>query len=519
MLLTMLIGFYMPREGSFTVAGLTMAVWLLTIGLLYGIYQRILKKLAFKQNMMSWMVNQIPGGFLSTDVQGRIVFINEGGRQIIQSVQQSDKEIMGMDLRAAFGCCSGDEDCPLWNSLKYGQIFHKVRVPVGDRTILLDSTPIVDPITHQIVGLTAYFQDISEEERLDRRLRKLTSEAVEYAKDLQTLLNFLPISVISVDQHGRIVHFNEMSMTYIPQLKRDDIIGQSLKNFMEQIGVNYEKTVLSKALNGIRTVGSYSLYDGKSFLSYAYPIEKNGEILGAVGIYQEITEMEQLKDDLSQMERLSLVGQMAASITHEIRNPMAVIKGFIQLIKERTGPELQEYFVLILEELNRANEIINDFLSLAQNRNVPMESVELNAIVRSLHPIIQADANMRGAQVELLLQPDLSPMLLNEKEIKQLILNLVRNGLEAMNGSGVIKIETKHANDHVELLISDTGTGISEEKLARIFEPFYTSKEKGTGLGLPVCLSIVQKHGGQMIAKSALGKGTTFVITLPVKTE
>ncbi|MFD0695122.1 ATP-binding protein [Paenibacillus sp. GCM10027628] len=499
-----------------------MAVWLLTIGLLYGIYNRMSAKLAYKQNMVSWMVTQIPGGFLSTDVHGRITFINEGGRQIIRSLSphHSNKDMIGMDLREVFAGIAGnpeDANCPIWNSLKYGQICHKVRVPIGDRMILLDSTPIIDPITHQIVGLSAYFQDISEEEQLDRRLRRLTSEAVEYAKDLQTLLNFLPISVVSVDQHGCILHFNEMSMTYYPQLKREDIIGRSYKDFLEKNGGDYNNSVISKALGGLRTAGSYSKYDGKSFLSYGYPIEKNGEILGAIGIYQEITEMEKLRHDLSQMERLSLVGQMAASITHEIRNPMAVIKGFIQLIKERTGPDLQEYFVLILEELNRANEIINDFLSLAQNRNVPMETGDLNAIIKSLHPIIQADANMRGAQVELQLYSELAPMLLNEKEIKQLILNLVRNGLEAMSGSGVIKIETRQAQDQVELLISDTGSGIPEEKLARIFEPFYTSKEKGTGLGLPVCLSIVQKHGGQMTARSVQGKGTTFAVTLPVQ--
>ncbi|MFC5450534.1 ATP-binding protein [Paenibacillus aestuarii] len=360
------------------------------------------------------------------------------------------------------------------------------------------------------------YRQAADEDHMDQRLRRLLSEAVEYAKDLQTLLNFLPISVISIDRDDHIIQINDMTLTYFPQLKRDEVLGQKLKDMTERLGMDYEQFTMTKAIRGVRTIGSIFQQGDKSFLSYAYPLEKNGEIFGAIGIFQEITEMEQLKHELSQVERLSLVGQMAASITHEIRNPMAVIQGFIQLIKERTGPELQQYFNLILDELNRANEIISDFLSLAQNRNVPMVIGDLNAIVQSLHPIMQADANMRGAQVELLLQPALSQVLLNEKEMKQLILNLVRNGMEAMNGSGMIQIETRQASDHVELHISDNGSGISEDKLARIFEPFYTTKDKGTGLGLPVCLSIVQKHGGSMDVKSVEGHGTKFSMVLPV---
>jgi len=360
------------------------------------------------------------------------------------------------------------------------------------------------------------YRQTAAEDQIDQRLRRLASEAVEYAKELQTLLNFLPISVISIDRDDRIIQINDMTLTYFPQLKREEVLGQKLKDMTECLGMDYEKFTMTKAIRGVRTIGSIFQQGDKSFLSYAYPLEKNGDILGAIGIFQEITEMEQLKHELSQVERLSLVGQMAASITHEIRNPMAVVQGFIQLIKERTGPELQQYFNLILDELNRANEIISDFLSLAQNRNVPMEIGDLNAIVKSLHPIIQADANMRGAQVELLLQPGLSSVLLNEKEMKQLILNLVRNGLEAMDDSGTIQIETRQASGYVELHISDTGPGIPEEKQARIFEPFYTTKDKGTGLGLPVCLSIVQKHGGSMDVKSVEGEGTKFSMVLPI---
>ncbi|WP_247740864.1 HAMP domain-containing sensor histidine kinase [Cohnella sp. LGH] len=224
-------------------------------------------------------------------------------------------------------------------------------------------------------------------------------------------------------------------------------------------------------------------------------------------------EIHGLKDEVDRMERLSLVGQMAASITHEIRNPLAVIRGFIQLLNERSPAEQKTYFHIVLEELDRTNLIINDFLSLAQNRTAEKELFNLNDLLSDLLPLIWADANMRGQIIDLHTDASLEPILMNSKEIKQLVLNLSRNGMEAMNDKGALKIETTNLPDSVQLRVSDTGVGIPAEKLKLLFEPFYTTKTNGTGLGLVLCMSIVERHDGKIQVESTVGQGTTFIVS------
>jgi signal transduction histidine kinase len=216
------------------------------------------------------------------------------------------------------------------------------------------------------------------------------------------------------------------------------------------------------------------------------------------------------------MERLSLVGQMAASITHEIRNPMAVIRGFVQLIQERSPQNQFEYFRIIMEELDRANLIISDFLSLAQNRELKMEKASLHATINDLVPLLNADANLRGQTLEVQLCEGLPDMYLNDREMKQLLLNLARNGMEAMEDKGVLRIYTTCSESEISIHIADEGIGIPEDKLDHLFEPFYTTKTRGTGLGLPLCLSIAERHNGRIEIESFEGKGTTFIVTFDI---
>nr|WP_281423168.1 ATP-binding protein [Paenibacillus oenotherae] len=204
---------------------------------------------------------------------------------------------------------------------------------------------------------------------------------------------------------------------------------------------------------------------------------------------------------------------MAASITHEIRNPMAVIRGFVQLMRERSPDHQQEYFRIVMDELDRANGIINDFLSLAQNRVIDKQCYCLHDIINEMLPLLWADANMRGQSIELELAPHLTPFMMNGKEMKQLILNLARNGMEAMDGTGVLRLCTFEYGDRLELHVVDNGCGIPAEKRERLFEPFYTTKTRGTGLGLPLCLSIVERHGGEIHVESTEGEGTSFIVS------
>nr|WP_240547962.1 ATP-binding protein [Paenibacillus lignilyticus] len=337
---------------------------------------------------------------------------------------------------------------------------------------------------------------------------------------LQQFIDETPLGVIFVDQQGTITHINEMAIHLLRDKvggkRRHELLGQPFTIMYDHIEKDVLGRLLYQALNGHRLTTEYVQEQGKMYVNSGICVRdmQNNEIIGAALIAHDITELSRLRDEIGRMERLSLVGQMAASITHEIRNPMAVIRGFVQLMRERSPEHQQEYFRIVMDELDRANSIINDFLSLAQNRIIEKESCSLHDILNEIMPLLWADANLRGQSIELRLAERIPALMLNEKEMKQLILNLARNGMEAMDQHGVLTIQTESHTDYVELRVNDNGSGIPKEKLERLFEPFFTTKSRGTGLGLPLCLSIIERHGGGIQVDSEEGIGTTFIVKI-----
>jgi signal transduction histidine kinase len=228
-------------------------------------------------------------------------------------------------------------------------------------------------------------------------------------------------------------------------------------------------------------------------------------------VMNDITERMQIEKEMARLERLNLVGEMAAGIGHEIRNPMTTVRGFLQMLdqKDEYGKH-KEYFELMIGELDRANSIITEFLSMAKNKPVDLKPQNLSHIVRTLFPLIQADAMNADKYIEVELA-EIPDLLLDEKEIRQLILNLVRNGLEAMAPGKNLIIKTYMDGEEVVLSVRDKGTGIKPELLAKIGDPFFTTKDTGTGLGLAVCYSIAARHNAVIDIETS-PSGTTFFI-------
>ncbi|WP_242833885.1 ATP-binding protein [Desulfosporosinus sp. OT] len=225
---------------------------------------------------------------------------------------------------------------------------------------------------------------------------------------------------------------------------------------------------------------------------------------------QEILERKRAEIEMAKLERLNLIGEMAASISHEVRNPMTTVKGFLQLLRNKQEPRDIEYFDLMIEELDRANSILAEFLSIRRTKPTMFQLHNINDIVTSTLPLIQADAqnNDTLVTVELNNVPDLQ---LDIQEIRQLILNLVRNGFEAMSRGGQLRIRTFTNNSEVVLAISDEGNGIEQYILEKLGTPFFTTKEQGTGLGLAVCYGIVSRHNGR-ISVDTSPIGSTFYV-------
>lgn len=226
---------------------------------------------------------------------------------------------------------------------------------------------------------------------------------------------------------------------------------------------------------------------------------------------RDITEMRNLQREIARLGELNLVGEMAASIGHEIRNPMTTARGFLQMLGGKPDClPYKEYFDLIIEELDRANTIVTEFLSMAQIKSNKFIKQSINQIIETLLPLIQADGLIKDISVEAKLGqvPDL-PLI--EKEMRQLILNLTRNAMESMPTGGTIKIETYIEESDVVLLVKDEGTGIKPELISKLGSAFLTTKENGTGLGLTICYGIASRHNAAISVDTGPG-GTTFYI-------
>jgi two-component system, sporulation sensor kinase E len=225
-------------------------------------------------------------------------------------------------------------------------------------------------------------------------------------------------------------------------------------------------------------------------------------------VLTDITDRVHLENEMYRLDRLNLIGEMAAGIAHEIRNPMTTVQGFLQLTRNKVDHLSTDIIDLMLEELNRANSIITEFLNLAKNKISLKKKQNLNTIIEALSPLIQAEAFRSNKQLTLELG-ECSDISLDEKEIRQLILNIALNGLDAMTSNGNLTIKTYQDTQSVVLQIKDEGQGISPEVLSKLGTPFFTTKETGTGLGLAICYSVAKRHDAQIEIETG-DAGTTF---------
>lgn len=222
----------------------------------------------------------------------------------------------------------------------------------------------------------------------------------------------------------------------------------------------------------------------------------------------------QAEKELARLDRLHLAGEIAAGISHEIRNPLTTIRGYLQLWGRRQQAPSPEALATMISELDRANDIITEFLKLAKTKAIRLFPHRIDNLVTGLLPILRSEANLRGHDI-VFIPGDVPAVLMDEKEVLQVVLNLVMNGLDAMKGHGLVTICTGVAADNVFLTVSDQGSGITDEVAKKIGTPFFTTKASGTGLGLSVCFAIAERHKGRLTFETG-SKGTTFLFYLPL---
>lgn len=332
---------------------------------------------------------------------------------------------------------------------------------------------------------------------------------------ITNILESITDAVYALDKQWCFIYLNKEAERFAKEnmgANRDELLGQSFwKAFPELVDTKlygeFNKAIrenVSVHLENISVSGRMWVYIS------TYP-SKDGLFV----IFKDITEQKKIQEEMARLDRLNLIGEMAAGIGHEIRNPMTTVKGFLQLLSERDKNfKDKEIFDLMVSELDRANSIITEFLSLAKNKKVEFKKRNLNSILKSIFPLIEADAIKEDKNICLDLG-DIPYLLLDKKEIHQVILNLTRNGIEAMSPKGCLTIKTFLEGEEVVLAVQDQGKGIKPEVLEKLGTPFFSTKDNGTGLGLAVCYSIAERHNAKIDIETD-PTGTTFYIRFKV---
>lgn len=365
-------------------------------------------------------------------------------------------------------------------------------------------------------------QQYSEE--LERKVQERTQEIQETKQYLESLLENANDVIYTLDQDQRFTYVNSKIESW--GYRKEDLLGRPYLSLLSRrhrgrrlkstldIGANqvYEVEVLSKA-GDVRT----------AMISVSPLWDKNGAILGVLGIARDITETKKLEQQIRNSEKLASVGKLAAGVAHEINNPLGGMLNCLYNIRKGgiSGIRQEEYLVSMEDGLRRVQKIVRQLLEFSQQHEPELSPIDLNGVIDRV--LVLTNHAMSANHIELLKELDeaLPHVLADRHMIEQVLMNLLLNAIQAIKENGVITIRTRVVEGMCEIEVQDTGNGILPEVRPHIFDPFFTTKGigEGTGLGLSVSLGIIERHGGQIVVESDVGQGTVFTVRLPVVRE
>jgi signal transduction histidine kinase len=247
------------------------------------------------------------------------------------------------------------------------------------------------------------------------------------------------------------------------------------------------------------------------------PIIVDGQVTSIIGSATDISKLKHMEDLIRSSEKLGVLGELAAGIAHEVRNPLTTLKGFLQLINRDTNSQNQIYIKLMLEEVDRIEQITNEFMAVAKPQALLFKPENLTTIINQVVTFLQPQALLLGIEITVSDNGNIGQVFCEKNHLKQVFINLIKNAFEAMPNGGKLSISiTQLEGKYLVIEFVDNGCGIPEDALEKLGEPFFTLKDKGNGLGLMMCKKIIQQHQGEVHVTSKVNNGTTFKITLPV---
>ena len=415
-------------------------------------------------------------------------------------------------------CHFGRQICPLEKAKKTGQrveVTHYHEPKEGEPEELVR---IMYPLSREGRASSLFVEitrDVSEYRNLIRRLK--ASE-----KKFKTILDKATDAILSMDEGHKIILFNNAAQRIFGYSRRE-VLGKDLNMLIPpQYGDHYrfvKRFIDTKKPKVIgRTMSLTALRkNGEEFpieLGLSHHQVKRGITFTA--IIRDVSTQKRLERKLLQSERLAAVGQTVAHVAHEIRNPLMIIGGFSQQIRESLADhKAVQKLDMILDEVIRLEKLVANLGDFTKEYKLVLRPADINSVILDVIKIMEEIYSSENNEIVAGLSSKLTEINCDPDKLKQVFMNIIANGIEAMEGGGKISIISQQRPDGVEIRITDEGIGIREENLLRIFEPFYTTRERGSGLGLSISYKIVAAHKGDIWAVSKPREGTTFVIRLP----
>jgi len=403
----------------------------------------------------------------------------------------------------------------LYQSLVDGQLvsdFETIKLRKDGSTFYANVT--VSPVKDKqgtVIGFIGVERDITEKKRADEELLERERQFRKLIK-----LNPEPI-VLHID--GIIQFVNDIGCKLLGGSATEDFSGASVYDFFyprdwERVKKRTKQVVESDEYTEFMEF-QLRRRDGVTIeveMSSIY-VHKNLGSPVVQTVIRDITQRKRSEEMVIRSEKLSLIGELAAGIAHDIRNPLTSLKGFVQLLKAKNT----EYIDVMMEELEHINYVVNEFMTLAKPHLNHFIECNIQSLVQSVVHFMKPQAYLYNVQILTEMDQDLPAIQCIPDQIKQVLINLLKNAIESMTQGGAIHVTIRNEqNQSIIASIQDQGAGISEELLSQIGAPFVTTKTNGTGLGLMVCRRIIECHGGKLSFQSKLNQGTTVVFELPL---
>ena len=331
--------------------------------------------------------------------------------------------------------------------------------------------------------------------------------------------------LLSIDPEGRVVSYNLLALELLG-IEETEIKVINLREVIDFQASGIQKTITMCSPVLEREISHRGATEDSVPLSISVTPIVSGEkeCRGAVIILRDLREIKQLEEQVRRSEKLAAVGKLAAGVAHEIRNPLSSIRGFAQFLRHALAerPKDREYAEIMVKEVDRMNKVVTDLLTFARPVEAELAPTDLQELLEHILRLVKADAQGRGVEIHKNISEDLPEIDLDANQMTQCLLNLTLNALQVLDAGGSIEVGATMAGADSKLLVwvEDDGSGIPEEHLDKLFDPFFTTREEGTGLGLAIVHSIVENHNGEIRVESpspGKNKGSRFTIRIPVE--